>query len=389
MDKWTENLKLNKLEFEESKIRVKSYPIDVSLPFITYCNAKCLFCSYWKFNVKRYMTISEIKLYKDLFRYLCYVGINPAGEPLLHPFFDESIITIRNFIDDRCIFYLVTNGIELNSKFSVIINNINVLTISLNAATNDTHEFVMGVRRSFKRVIKNIEIILNERIKRNSKLQVYITYVVLKQNIHEIPLVIKLINELGVDKLYLRTLATGNYNNPIKPSVNKKYFDLHPTKHPKFFYLIEKIKENIGVSDVPVIADIDNWGKSIALETEANNIKGSLAYREVNTFGEQLSNIPTKGWVKASDFGISLPLRCQYLYKYMIDPRISNIQPVCVYMETLPGFNPIALDLNGNFIGKIRNAPAMVELRRALKEGPYIPETCVKCNILSAFKHSN
>ena len=81
-----------------------------------------------------------------------------------------------------------------------------------------------------------------------------------------------------------------------------------------------------------------------------------------------------------------LPLTCQYLYKYMIDPRLSNIQPVCVYMEQLPGYDPIALDLA--HFDQVRNAHAMKDLRKALRDGPSIPSICIRCNILNAFKIS-
>ena len=93
--------------------------------------------------------------------------------------------------------------------------------------------------------------------------------------------------------------------------------------------------------------------------------RASTKIDNVDEMKQDIINV-IKKYVKVKDVNVSLPIRCQYLFKYMIDPRLSNIQPVCVYMEVLPGFNPIALDLNEDFIKKIDKEilPKLIENKK-------------------------
>ena len=366
-DPWLFNKKLNELEFRERAIYLKSYPLDMSIAFYDSCNARCLFCSYWD-ATPRFITAAELMEYKEIFSRLCYVGINPAGEPLLHPDFDTLIPMIRQMIDKRCWFYLVTNGVLLKDKLEVILHNINTLTVSLNAATAQTHFEIMGIKSKFEAIIDSLREIIRIRNKESLSLNIYTTFVVLKNNIHEIPAFIKLCETLKIDRIYFRNLATANSNNPIKPAENPNYTFIQPVLHPDFQFYLKRAKAAIRKAKIDVVAEPHKWQEDITAPINKENSNRVLRH----------------DWIKLPKN--SFPLSCQYLYKYMIDPRLSQVQPVCVYMEHLPGYKPVRLDLKNFF--KIRNAEPMLKLRKALKEGPAVPSICTRCNILEAFKHS-
>jgi len=385
-DPWLYNKLLNIWEQKNLATRLESYPRDLSLPFSDSCNARCIFCSYWG-SKPRFMSEEELVYYREILKHLEFVGINPAGEPLLHPGFDAIITKIREMIDPRCSFYLVTNGIMLHLKERVILDNIDSLTISLNASSQNTHEVVMGVRNQFKQVVRNIENISNNRERSRRKLDIYVTYVVLRQNLHEIPNVIRLCEEIGVDRIYFRNLATANSNNPIKPTYNPHYLELQPHLHENFRSLAQRAIYAIDSSKIEIVAEPNKWEEDISDDFWLSRIdhRASPPFRVTMQKGNSIPGDQLEEWITISEE--EFPLTCQYLYKYMIDPRLSNIQPVCVYMETLPGYEPIAFNCH-NFLEEVRNAPAMIALRKALKSGPRIPTVCTKCNILSAFKYS-
>jgi sulfatase maturation enzyme AslB (radical SAM superfamily) len=385
-DPWLHNKLLNRWEQENGVVTVSSYPLDLSLPFIDLCNAKCVFCSYWGCK-PRFMTLADIERYRDVFKYLAYVGINPAGEPLMHPGFDAAISKIRGMVDPRCSFYLVTNGVLLRGKQQVILDNIDSLTISLNAATSKTHESVMGIKDEFDGIIESIRELVQKNRDLQKPLNIYTTYVVLRQNLDEITEFIKLAESIGLDRIYFRNLATANDNNPIKPGNNPGYIGHQPRIHPDFDLHRERAIEAIDTAKIDIVAELDQWGEDIAVSsTTITGQRRSPVFEEVITDGSPDEVPPKRGWVKKT--GRFSEMTCQYLYKYMIDPRLSNIQPVCVYMETLPGYQAVAMDLD-HFMEKVRNASAMTALRRAFRDGGMIPETCTRCNILKAFKHSS
>lgn len=387
-DPWLHNKQLNLWEKENRAIRLESYPRDISLPFIVgKCNSQCLFCSYWQCD-HRFMTEAELDEYSDIFPYLEFVGINPAGEPLMHPNFGAMLSKIRSMVDERCTFYLVTNGILLKDHIDPIIENLNCLTVSLNAATQETHTTVMGAKGRFDDVIEGLSATIKKAKEQGSNIQFYTTYVVLNQNIHEIPEFIDLAERVGLDRIYFRTIATGNDENPIKPGCNEHYTSLPAYKNPDFEEHKERARKRMATATIDIDADIEEWSKDIFIDEEPSledSIK--LDFRKVDTSGEKIDGTDNDGWVVPEEG--TTPVTCQYLYKYMIDPRVSNIQPVCVYMETLPGFKPIALEpKKKDFFDNIRNAPAMLTLRTALRDGPRVPRTCLQCNILQAFKAS-
>jgi len=384
-DPWRYNRLLNQWEQENGAVTLKSYPLDLSLPLIDLCNAKCIFCSYWGCT-PRFMAEADIDQYLDVFKYLAYVGINPAGEPLMHPEFDAAISKIRRMVDPRCSFYLVTNGVLLREKQDVILDHIDSLTISLNAATAKTHETVMGIKGAFERIIDAIRKLVQKKRGLNKPLNIYTTYVVLRQNLHEIPEFINLAESIGLDRVYFRNLATANDNNPIKPGNNPNYTRHQPRFHPEFELHRERATSAMSAAKIDVVAEIEQWEEDISVSsTTIPDKRRAPVFMAVEADGSVEKSLSKQGWVKKPrHFAES---SCQYLYKYMIDPRLSNVQPVCVYMETLPGYKPVSLDF-AHFMEKVRNAPAMTALRRAFHDGEMIPETCTKCNILKAFKHS-
>ncbi len=386
-DPWLHNRVLNIWEFYHGREALKSYPVDVSIPLVVGCNIKCVFCSYWRTKLK-FMELDKVNDYNELMKYTAYAGINPAGEPFLHPQIGEALRRMRQMTDPRCQIYVVTNGLSLAGKMDDIIDNVSTITFSMNAATPETFSKVMGARPGgFERLLESITELKRRCEQTGSSLRIFATYCVMKNNIAEIPSFVRLAEESGLEKVWFRNLATANSNNAILQDLNEGYKELPPYLHSDFDRLREEAVEAIFSSDLDLYAEPEQWGKDVFLPDSP--VEGVAAghkeiCQEVSTCGERTMGEDARGWVTPPKG--KLPLICNYPFRTLMDSKASNIQSVCSFIEKLPGYNEIALDLkNRDFHKDIWNAEAYQALRRSLIRGPKITDVCMQCNFLCSF----
>lgn len=115
---------------------------------------------------------------------------------------------------------LITNGLLINDDWAdYLVRGANWIQVSVNAATQKTHESV-NRRSNFKRVINNLKKLID--LKRLNGLDVEIIYkfTIVRENIREIGSAIELADSLGCD-----TIAFG-YKNPDIPILLNEDRDL-------------------------------------------------------------------------------------------------------------------------------------------------------------------
>ena len=128
-------------------------------------------------------------------------------------------------------------------------------SISLNAATEKTHDEVMGLGPSaFGRILDSIRYLIQSRDSGKWPERVTITMVVTQQNIDEVSEFIRMGNNLGVDAIWLRSLLP-----QPGPVSGLNYHVLSPTLHPNFEKLKGEALEAIASSKVPIQADPSSW----------------------------------------------------------------------------------------------------------------------------------
>src|SRR5439155_25079204 len=134
--------------------------------------------------------------------------------------------------------------------------NLYSYSISLNAATPETHDIVMGLGKdAFPRIVDSIAGLLALGKSSGNVAEVFITMVVTQQNIAEIPAFVELGNRLGVSEIWFRSLLPqGN----LIPGLN--YHMVPPYLHPDFERLRRDAVAAIQASQVPVQADPALWG---------------------------------------------------------------------------------------------------------------------------------
>lgn len=207
--------------------KIPFYPFFIDVEPNNNCNFKCQHCqvTHWD-KEKVHLDENSFSRILDQFPYLEQVKLQGMGEPLLN----KQFIPMLNLGNKHGLSMSFTSNASLcNQKVAeqlVQLNNTSI-TFSLDGATAETFESIrIGGR--FEQIKKNIQNL--SRI-RNGKKQptLSIWTVVTDKNIHELPQLVKLASDLGVDDITLQLFLSDwgkntikEYNNSIKPNLNSK-----------------------------------------------------------------------------------------------------------------------------------------------------------------------
>ncbi|MDD5560760.1 MAG: radical SAM protein [Candidatus Omnitrophica bacterium] len=149
---------------------------------------RCKMCNIW--NIKDdYNTQTTMQQKKNFVRSLRgFVDTDfefhlSGGEPLM----SEGVLELVNFISGEGYrTNIVTNGFlidELMAK-EIVNSKLGTLTLSLDGIRSQTHDFIRGVKGSFRRIIKAIEYL--DKYRKGSKLKIAILTTIMKTNLNEI-----------------------------------------------------------------------------------------------------------------------------------------------------------------------------------------------------------
>lgn len=224
------NALVSAMEMRAGAVELASLPQYVGVCVSGRCNALCPFCSV---TFRRGGIIKEdldyadfVKIVEPLLDVLQVIGFEGNGEPTLNPDFMKMF----DFVTGRGIHtYLITNGQLMDAAMAerLIEGQLGQVNISLNAASEKTRQFSMGVTGWFDKVIENVRNLVIQRNKHGKSTfwtpkapRITVSYVVIEQNMDEVAPFIKLADELGVDELYVRPLAKirGIDTRPILPN---------------------------------------------------------------------------------------------------------------------------------------------------------------------------
>ncbi len=213
----------------------------------TRCPLKCKMCI--REGIKDWhngdMNISDFKRLTPYLKDVETVVLEGWGESLLHKNLIE-IIRVAKAAGPRVGF--VTSGKVLNREYiSELINaGVDFIGFSLSGATLRTHNAIR-VNSNLQSLIEHIQT-FNE-IKRNKKIKnpkLHIVYLMLKDNISEVPALLKLVKEIGIEEVVLTNLihvanewqegqrvfrcAHENYHPPLNPLPSRegKIEESHP-----------------------------------------------------------------------------------------------------------------------------------------------------------------
>jgi len=204
------NRKLNKAEQDAFKEVLESWPVSVIVPTGSKCNLQCVFCTErGKTTIDQYQNLSfgTFLNYTNSLEFASSVGLYGWGEPFVNPHYVQIFEYVKDKFDGIEI-HISTNGLLLTHEWidRLISYRYSVVNISLNAATRRTFT-LLTKNRNFGKIVRNIDLLVEARGNRSRQSPfISLSFLVLKQNIHELPAFVELAAQLGVDCVLLLDL---------------------------------------------------------------------------------------------------------------------------------------------------------------------------------------
>lgn len=200
----------NRLETEQLHIRLESRPRHGWLAITNECNHRCVHCSIGHVEyrnqkiVEMPMRVWE-RLETDLFPYMESVifGGNNLGEQMAAACWDTYFDRLSRFALRP---EFITNGdLFTEERIEKVVAKECVIRFSLEGATRETYEKIRGKR--YDVVIGNLRKIRQERDRHPSNETALVFGVtIFRDNIEELPLMVDLAAELGVERLEVHHL---------------------------------------------------------------------------------------------------------------------------------------------------------------------------------------
>lgn len=200
----------NVRELLERKVVLDSTPPKLGIDMTGVCNVKppCVYCA-WDFNKKLEGANVDVPFGLDtLDHYGAFFDnslelVNCSiGEPFMMRNVDELLDA---FGDQNKILEVTTNGqILTDTNIKKLLGRNAHLYISLDAATAETYAKLRNP--TFDRLLDNVRRLVKAKGGRGKLPLVYLVFMPMKANVHEVDDFVKLVAELGADRLVLRPL---------------------------------------------------------------------------------------------------------------------------------------------------------------------------------------
>lgn len=388
-DAWQRNYALNWWEATHKLDKLESYPWRVTLPIADLCNARCTFCTSW-LSGRNVMSPDQLDRYLEVLPFAREIGIQGHGEPLANPHIDTILAKIGEATDPRAESYIITNGAFFPRRIDALLKaRVKTFNFSLNATTPDVHNTVMGLGPdALSKIIDGIKdiIAIRDSGRENRPILVTISMVLNADNIHQAADFVRLGNDLGVTRVYLRTLM------PVPgPVSGLNYHRLSPCLHPEFERHAAEARAAIAASKVEVEAFPETWAhdafppsqrtsdlRVTPRETALADPDLRQTYKDfraaLSGHGRRLRPSAPDG---ESPYGRKAPFDCNFIYQQLISTQLSFRLVPCCYMSDVPDHEPLVFDGTRPF-RDYWNSEAMMNLRRTLREGPLYNE-CRTC----------
>ncbi|MBM3985118.1 MAG: radical SAM protein, partial [Planctomycetes bacterium] len=184
-----------------------AYPGFITVAGTSRCNIRCEFCiNQWDAKPdgsnRPHMQPEHVQaIVREVFPYLRKLALSVSGEPLYDPHFQELLDAARR----HGVFVEFTTNAMLVSKPGMlerILDGVGRVNISMDGATPATYERLRTGAR-FDKVCDNIRLLTEGRRARGQRTPEYnVRYILMRDTIDELPLMVDLCKDLGVDHLY-------------------------------------------------------------------------------------------------------------------------------------------------------------------------------------------
>jgi SynChlorMet cassette radical SAM/SPASM protein ScmF len=190
---------------DESRI-LETYPLETIYFYLTGdCNLACRHCWISPSHQKKAVSQSalDFPLFFTIIDEAKPLGLKSVkltgGEPLIHPRIGEIMMFIRQ---ENLRLIIESNGIALTSEIAALIadSKIPFISISLDGADAETHEWMRGVPGSFHKALTGIRTMVDAGVRPQ------IVMTLTKRNVHQIQTVIDLAEHEGAESVKINIL---------------------------------------------------------------------------------------------------------------------------------------------------------------------------------------
>ncbi len=194
------NSELNLKEFQENVIELTSFPRRIVMELTNACNLRCLMCGRNEalFH-KTAMTPEDVQRFAPFLQLVEEVTFCGWGEPTVNPCFRDILNFIAAYPVRK---YLITNGTRLRELADELLKSrIDIIAVSLDgscAATNNR----IRVGSDFEQIIEGLKLIIAKKKEQGLKYPyTNIVFTAMQSNINELPAMIRLAHQLGLDEV--------------------------------------------------------------------------------------------------------------------------------------------------------------------------------------------
>lgn len=182
---------------------VRYYPVSVNIEPTINCNLECEMCQITLWDRKAGdLTFHNLRVLLNKIPSLMKVKLQGMGEPFLNKELHDMVGEAAG----KDIWVEVTsNGTLLGGqdfRRKILDGPLNSITLSLDGATAETYEGIRG-KGNLAQLIDGIKNLAAER-KKDATPQIAIWIVGMRKNIHELPQMVQICYDLGVDKVTLQ-----------------------------------------------------------------------------------------------------------------------------------------------------------------------------------------
>jgi len=201
---------------------IPNTPIFLMMEATTRCNLNCIMCEHRNLTHKNISELSfeEVKKIINKIPYRGSVTIAGIGEP----FCNKDFMKIIKFCKEKGLKVVFPSNFTLlnTEKISELVSlGVDEIIVSFDGATKKTYESIR-VGANFEKVILNIKELSKIKKEHNKKVpRLIVQFVEQENNVHEIPLLLKLCSKLGVDEVTIAPLVDLK-KPPAKEIIKKK-----------------------------------------------------------------------------------------------------------------------------------------------------------------------
>ncbi len=286
------------------------YPKQLYIESTNRCNSKCSTCirTYRQYELPKDFSLSELKSIVEQFPELERVALHGGGEPLMN----AEIHSMVRYLKSRGANVLFnSNALLLDDETNreLIESGLDEFRVSLDAATAETYFTLRGIPH-FEKAVGNVRALVElKRTLGTPRPRVSFWFVGTRENIMELPDLVRLAADIGVQEVYMQRLI----------------------------YFLPADSEGIALEEMSIYQDPDQ--EILEAIKEAEEVAGNLGV-SISSSG---ATTPVKSLQKQRP-GKEFPWgKCKRPWTVSYITANGNVLPCCLSPSTVEDYNSIIL----------------------------------------------